>query len=178
MWVGGRDGGMGDADTPEPSPLRARHPEQAARPPHPGRRPPGRLAGSSDEVVKKIVAQELSQRVRNANAYVTRMLRTAEWEVENEGKEEGNYEDANVEGGQADEAYEGEGGERAGKAFKGEGGEHAGETYKDEGGEHETGEHAAFYSDIFRPAGVTRLGMGAMTFGQRDGGMREPTAEI
>jgi predicted DNA-binding protein with PD1-like motif len=31
------------------------------------------------------------------------------------------------------------------------------------------GEHAAFYSDTFRPAGVTRLKMGAMTFGSRDG---------
>jgi predicted DNA-binding protein with PD1-like motif len=33
----------------------------------------------------------------------------------------------------------------------------------------ETGEHAAFYSAIFRPEGVTRLESGAMTFGQRDG---------
>ena len=32
-----------------------------------------------------------------------------------------------------------------------------------------TGEHAAFYSDTFRPAGVTRLKIGAMTLGQRDG---------
>ena len=32
-----------------------------------------------------------------------------------------------------------------------------------------TGANAAFYSDTFRPAGVTRLQMGAMTFGQRDG---------
>jgi len=32
-----------------------------------------------------------------------------------------------------------------------------------------TGEHAAFYSDIFRPAGVTRLKTGAMTLGARDG---------
>jgi predicted DNA-binding protein with PD1-like motif len=32
-----------------------------------------------------------------------------------------------------------------------------------------TGENAAFYSDIFRPAGITRLRMGAMTLGQRDG---------
>src|ERR1700712_706208 len=32
-----------------------------------------------------------------------------------------------------------------------------------------TGEHAAFYSNTFRPAGVTRLKMGAMTFGARDG---------
>jgi predicted DNA-binding protein with PD1-like motif len=31
-----------------------------------------------------------------------------------------------------------------------------------------TGENAAFYSDTFRPAGVTRLKMGAMTLGQRD----------
>jgi predicted DNA-binding protein with PD1-like motif len=31
-----------------------------------------------------------------------------------------------------------------------------------------TGENAAFYSETFRPAGVTRLNMGAMTFGQRD----------
>jgi predicted DNA-binding protein with PD1-like motif len=31
------------------------------------------------------------------------------------------------------------------------------------------GEHAAFYSDTFRPAGITRLTMGAMTFGSRDG---------
>jgi predicted DNA-binding protein with PD1-like motif len=30
------------------------------------------------------------------------------------------------------------------------------------------GENAAFYSDIFRPAGVTRLQMGAMTLGRRD----------
>ena len=30
-------------------------------------------------------------------------------------------------------------------------------------------EHAAFYSDTFRPAGVTRLKMGAMTLGLRDG---------
>lgn len=33
-----------------------------------------------------------------------------------------------------------------------------------------TGENAAFYSDTFRPDGVTRLKMGAMTFGRRDGG--------
>jgi predicted DNA-binding protein with PD1-like motif len=32
-----------------------------------------------------------------------------------------------------------------------------------------TGENAAFYSDAFRPAGITRLQMGAMTLGQRDG---------
>jgi predicted DNA-binding protein with PD1-like motif len=32
-----------------------------------------------------------------------------------------------------------------------------------------TDEHAAFYSDTFRPAGVTRLKMAAMTLGQRDG---------
>src|SRR5450631_4425437 len=31
-----------------------------------------------------------------------------------------------------------------------------------------TGENAAFYSDIFRPAGITRLQMGAMTLGRRD----------
>jgi len=32
-----------------------------------------------------------------------------------------------------------------------------------------TGENAAFYSDIFWPAGVTRLKLGAMTLGERDG---------
>jgi predicted DNA-binding protein with PD1-like motif len=32
-----------------------------------------------------------------------------------------------------------------------------------------TGENAAFYSDTFRPAGVTRLQLGAMTLGPRDG---------
>jgi predicted DNA-binding protein with PD1-like motif len=32
-----------------------------------------------------------------------------------------------------------------------------------------TGENAAFYSETFRPAGVTQLKMGAMTFGSRDG---------
>lgn len=32
-----------------------------------------------------------------------------------------------------------------------------------------TGENAAFYSDIFRPAGMTRLRMAAMTVGVRDG---------
>jgi len=32
-----------------------------------------------------------------------------------------------------------------------------------------TGDNAAFYSDSFRPAGVTRLQTGAMTLGQRDG---------
>src|SRR5215510_6176693 len=32
-----------------------------------------------------------------------------------------------------------------------------------------TPEHAAFYSDTFWPAGVTRLKMGAMTLGERDG---------
>ncbi len=32
-----------------------------------------------------------------------------------------------------------------------------------------TGENAAFYSDTFRPAGVTKLKMGTMTLGQRDG---------
>jgi predicted DNA-binding protein with PD1-like motif len=32
-----------------------------------------------------------------------------------------------------------------------------------------TGENAAFYSETFRPAGVTRLKMGAMTLGRRDG---------
>ena len=32
-----------------------------------------------------------------------------------------------------------------------------------------TGENAAFYSDTFRPAGITRLKMGAMTLGVRDG---------
>jgi predicted DNA-binding protein with PD1-like motif len=32
-----------------------------------------------------------------------------------------------------------------------------------------TGENAAFYSDVFRPAGITRLKLGAMTLGQRDG---------
>jgi predicted DNA-binding protein with PD1-like motif len=31
------------------------------------------------------------------------------------------------------------------------------------------GANAAFYSDTFRPAGVTRLKLGAMTFGSRDG---------
>ena len=32
-----------------------------------------------------------------------------------------------------------------------------------------TPEHAAFYSDIFRPAGVARIETGVMTFGLRDG---------
>jgi predicted DNA-binding protein with PD1-like motif len=32
-----------------------------------------------------------------------------------------------------------------------------------------TGENAAFYSDAFRPAGVARLSVGAMTLGERDG---------
>src|SRR2546429_4994337 len=32
-----------------------------------------------------------------------------------------------------------------------------------------TTHHAAFYSDTFRPAGVTRVRMGAMTLGIRDG---------
>lgn len=32
-----------------------------------------------------------------------------------------------------------------------------------------TGENAAFYSDTFRPAGVTRLEQGAITVGERDG---------
>ena len=32
-----------------------------------------------------------------------------------------------------------------------------------------TGENAAFYSDAFRPAGTTRLKVGAMTLGERDG---------
>ena len=32
-----------------------------------------------------------------------------------------------------------------------------------------TAEHAAFYSDTFRPAGITRLKLAAMTFGERDG---------
>jgi predicted DNA-binding protein with PD1-like motif len=32
-----------------------------------------------------------------------------------------------------------------------------------------TGENAAYYSDPFRPAGITRLKVGAMTLGQRDG---------
>jgi predicted DNA-binding protein with PD1-like motif len=32
-----------------------------------------------------------------------------------------------------------------------------------------TGENAAFYSDTFRPAGTTRLKVGAMTLGERDG---------
>jgi predicted DNA-binding protein with PD1-like motif len=32
-----------------------------------------------------------------------------------------------------------------------------------------TGENAAFYSETFRPAGITRLRMGAMTLGRRDG---------
>jgi predicted DNA-binding protein with PD1-like motif len=32
-----------------------------------------------------------------------------------------------------------------------------------------TGENAAFYSETFRPEGVTRLRMGTMTLGQRDG---------
>jgi predicted DNA-binding protein with PD1-like motif len=31
-----------------------------------------------------------------------------------------------------------------------------------------TSEHAAFYSDTFRPTGVTRIKMGAMTLGERD----------
>ncbi len=32
-----------------------------------------------------------------------------------------------------------------------------------------TSEHAAFYSDTFRPTGITRLKLATMTFGQRDG---------
>lgn len=32
-----------------------------------------------------------------------------------------------------------------------------------------TPEHAAYYSDVFRPAGTTRLQHGAMSFGRRDG---------
>jgi predicted DNA-binding protein with PD1-like motif len=32
-----------------------------------------------------------------------------------------------------------------------------------------TGANAAFYSDMFRPAGITRLKLGAMTLGERDG---------
>ncbi|WP_439495949.1 PCC domain-containing protein [Bosea sp. (in: a-proteobacteria)] len=33
----------------------------------------------------------------------------------------------------------------------------------------QTPDHAAFYSEIFRPAGVSRIETGAMTFGSRDG---------
>lgn len=33
----------------------------------------------------------------------------------------------------------------------------------------QTAEHAAFYSETFRPAGVARIDVGAMTFGLRDG---------
>ncbi|MFA6968924.1 PCC domain-containing protein [Bosea sp. (in: a-proteobacteria)] len=33
----------------------------------------------------------------------------------------------------------------------------------------QTAEHAAFYSETFRPAGVVRIDVGAMTFGLRDG---------
>jgi predicted DNA-binding protein with PD1-like motif len=33
-----------------------------------------------------------------------------------------------------------------------------------------TGENAPFYSDVSRPAGITRVKHGAMTFGRRDGG--------
>lgn len=32
-----------------------------------------------------------------------------------------------------------------------------------------TADHAAFYSDTFRPCGITRIRMGAMTLGMRDG---------
>ena len=32
-----------------------------------------------------------------------------------------------------------------------------------------TPDHAAFYSDTFRPSGITRIKMGAMTLGERDG---------
>jgi predicted DNA-binding protein with PD1-like motif len=32
-----------------------------------------------------------------------------------------------------------------------------------------TSEHAAFYSDTFRPTGITRLKLATMTFGERDG---------
>ena len=32
-----------------------------------------------------------------------------------------------------------------------------------------TGENAAFYSDTYRPAGVTRTKLGSMTLGSRDG---------
>jgi hypothetical protein len=32
-----------------------------------------------------------------------------------------------------------------------------------------TGENAAFYSDIYRPQGISRLQHGSMTFGRRDG---------
>src|SRR6478736_8822570 len=32
-----------------------------------------------------------------------------------------------------------------------------------------TPEHAAFYSDTFRPDGITRMKLGAMTLGERDG---------
>lgn len=33
----------------------------------------------------------------------------------------------------------------------------------------QTPEHAAFYSDTFRPEGITRIETGALTFGERDG---------
>src|SRR5215471_3980922 len=32
-----------------------------------------------------------------------------------------------------------------------------------------TGENAAFYSDTYRPAGITRTSLGSMTLGSRDG---------
>jgi predicted DNA-binding protein with PD1-like motif len=32
-----------------------------------------------------------------------------------------------------------------------------------------TGSHAAFYSETFKPSGITRIKHGAMTFGERDG---------
>ncbi len=38
----------------------------------------------------------------------------------------------------------------------------------DAGAVEDRSENAAFYSDIFRPAGITRLRIGAMTLGQRD----------
>ena len=49
-----------------------------------------RLAGSDDVAVTRVLEKELPRRVRNPNAYVTRMLRTSEREVASE-REAGHY---------------------------------------------------------------------------------------
>ncbi len=75
----------------------------------------GRLATSEDEVVKKVVAKELSQRVHDANARACCGRRSGKSStIFRQG--EGQLRGRERRGGHADEAFEDEGGESADEA--------------------------------------------------------------
>ena len=87
----------------------------------------GKLMASSDGATTKVVRRELSNRVRNHNGYVTKMLKVAEQEVEEEQHHEGYEGDAGVDGA---DGYAGAGADEGAERYDGDEGYEGGGSHE------------------------------------------------